>query len=98
LRKKLEEKLVEKLKQVKVERRKGAVAVLDYVAKLYREKQKRKNQSSMSIYDVSSEYVTDAGLKEESVRKRMIEKAELKLRTRMTERLIAKSGKHIVRP
>lgn len=91
LRKKLENNMVEKLKKIKSERKRGAKAILAYVAKLYREEQRQK-RGAPTIHEMASEYVRQKGLpSEEMLRKRMIEKTELKMRTRMVGRIVSKN-------
>jgi len=91
LRKKLKVKLTKRLKSSKKERETGAKALLSYIAKLYREQQRELKETSKEFHDMASQYIIEKGLPSEKIlRKRIIQKAELSIRTRIAKRLVSR--------
>nr|CAD2189441.1 unnamed protein product [Meloidogyne enterolobii] len=96
LRKKLKHRLTHKLEKIWKERQKGAKALLRHVAEIYREKQQLEKQRleeqkalEAPIHELASAFVREQGLPmEEEIRQRILRKQELKMRTRITSRMI----------
>ncbi|CAK5073709.1 unnamed protein product [Meloidogyne enterolobii] len=97
LRKKLKHRLTHKLEKIWKERQKGAKALLRHIAEIYREKQQLEKQRleeqkalEAPIHELASAFVREQGLPmEEEIRQRILRKQELKMRTRITSRMIS---------
>lgn len=98
LRRKLKHRLTHRLEKIWKQRERGAKALLQYIAEQYRAKkrheeamQKERQRTTTSIHEMASAYVREQGLPpEEVLRQRILRKQELKLRTRITGRMLDK--------
>ncbi|KAI1709424.1 A-kinase anchor protein 17A [Ditylenchus destructor] len=89
LRKKLKAKLTQRLHSTQKERETGAKALLQYIATLHRARLKKDKLSSMGASELASEYVKERGLPdEESMKEKLLRRQELKLRSRIAERML----------